>query len=66
MLIVNKGNTISKEQFVQKIWGYDTDIEYNSIEVYISFVRRKLNAIHSNVKINTIRSLGYALEVSNG
>lgn len=66
MLIVNKGNTISKEQFVQKIWGYDTNIEYNSIEVYISFVRRKLNAIHSNVKINTIRSLGYALEVSNG
>lgn len=66
MLIVNKGNTISKEQFVQKIWGYDTDIEYNSIEVYISFVRRKLNAIHSNIKINTIRSLGYALEVSNG
>ena len=66
MLIVNKGNTISKEQFVQKIWGYDTDIEYNSIEVYIAFVRRKLNAIHSNVKINTIRSLGYALEVSNG
>lgn len=66
MLIVNKGNTISKEQFVQKIWGYDTDIEYNSIEVYISFVRRKLNAIHSNVKINTIRSLGYVLEVSNG
>lgn len=66
MLIVNKGNTISKEQFVQKIWGYDTDIEYNSIEVYISFVRRKLNAIHSNVKINTIRGLGYALEVSNG
>lgn len=66
MLIVNKGNTISKEQFVQKIWGYDTDIEYNSIEVYISFVRRKLNAIHSNVKINTIRGLGYALEVYNG
>lgn len=66
MLIVNRGNTISKEQFVQKIWGYDTDIEYNSIEVYISFVRRKLNAIHSNVKINTIRGLGYALEVSNG
>lgn len=66
MLIVNKGNTISKEQFVQKIWGYDTDIEYNSIEVYISFVRRKLNAIHSNVKINTIRGLGYVLEVYNG
>lgn len=66
MLILNKGNIISKEQFVQKIWGYDTSIEYNSIEVYISFVRRKLNAIHSNVKISTVRSLGYTLEVSNG
>ncbi len=66
MLIVNKGNVLSKEQFIQKIWGYDTEIEYNSIEVYISFVRRKLNAIHSNIKINTVRSIGYALEVSNG
>lgn len=66
MLILNKGNILSKEQFIQKIWGYNTDIEYNSIEVYISFVRRKLNAIQSNVKINTVRGLGYVLEVSNG
>lgn len=66
MLILNKGNILSKEQFTQKIWGYNTDIEYNSIEVYISFVRRKLNAIQSNVKINTVRGLGYVLEVSNG
>lgn len=63
MLISNKGNILSKEQFIQKIWGYDADIEYNSIEVYMSFIRKKLNAIHSNVKINTVRSLGYILEV---
>lgn len=63
MLISNRGNILSKEQFIQKIWGYDTDIEYNSIEVYMSFIRKKLNAIHSNVKISTVRSLGYILEV---
>lgn len=63
MLILNKGNIISKEQFIQKIWGYDTDIEYNSIEVYISFVRKKLNAVNSNVKISTSRNIGYTLEI---
>ncbi len=63
MLILNKGNIISKEQFIQKIWGYDTDVEYNSIEVYISFVRKKLSAVNSNVKISTSRSIGYMLEI---
>lgn len=63
MLISNKGNILSKEQFIQKIWGYDTDVEYNSIEVYMSFLRKKLNAIHSNIKVTTVRSLGYILEV---
>ncbi len=63
MLMLNKGQLISKDHFISKIWGYDTDVEYNSIEVYISFLRKKLAAVHSSVKIVTSRGLGYALRV---
>lgn len=62
MLITNHGQIISKEQFVEKIWGYDFEGEYNSVEVYISFVRKKLAAIGSKVKIKAHRGVGYSLE----
>ena len=65
MLIINPNQIISKEQFVEKIWGYDFDGEYNSVEVYISFVRKKLTAIDSKVKIKAHRGVGYSLEVRN-
>lgn len=61
VLMRNPKIVISKEQFVEKIWGYDTDIEYNSIEVYISFLRRKLKDLGSKVNIQTIRGVGYTL-----
>ncbi len=61
LLILNHGGVLSKEQFIKKIWGYDTDVEYNSIEVYISFLRKKLEAIHSKLHIKTIRNFGYTL-----
>jgi len=63
MLIINPNQIISKEKFVEKIWGYDFDGEYNSVEVYISFVRKKLTAIGSKVKIKAHRGVGYSLEV---
>ena len=63
MLIANPNQIISKEHFVEKIWGYDFDGEYNSVEVYISFVRKKLKAIGSKVKIKAHRGVGYSLEV---
>ncbi|MGN1481189.1 response regulator transcription factor [Porcipelethomonas sp.] len=62
LLILNKGKVVAKEDLTVKIWGYNTDIEYNSIEVYISFLRKKLRAIDSDVCINTIRSLGYIIK----
>lgn len=62
LLILNKGKVVSKEKLTVKIWGYDTDIEYNSIEVYISFIRKKLNLIESSVYIDTIRGLGYIIK----
>lgn len=61
VLMRNPKIVISKEQFIEKIWGYDTDIEYNSIEVYISFLRRKLRDLGSTVNIKTIRGVGYTL-----
>lgn len=67
LLILNYGKVVSKENLVMKIWGYDTDIEYNSIEVYISFLRKKIKAIGSQIHISTARGLGYTIkEKKNG
>ena len=63
MLFRNSTQIIPKERFVEKIWGFDSETEYNSIEVYISFVRKKLAAIGSNVQIKAVRNVGYCLEV---
>ncbi len=62
LLILNRNMVLTKEQFVQKIWGYDTDIEYNSIEVYISFLRKKLEALGSELSIETMRGVGYTIK----
>ena len=53
---------VSKDDLITKLWGYDSDVEYNNIEVYISFLRKKLAYVESNVKITTIRRVGYRLE----
>ena len=55
-------NIVSKDDLITKLWGFDSDVEYNNIEVYISFLRKKLSFINSSVKITTIRRAGYKLE----
>ena len=62
-LINNTNQIISKEQIYDKIWGFDTDFESNNLEVYLSFVRKKLKIIDSDVTIKAIRGMGYKLEV---
>lgn len=62
MLISNSGQIVTKELFVKKVWGYDDDSEYNNVEVYISFLRKKLQMLHSKVIIKTRRSIGYCLD----
>lgn len=62
MLISNAGQIITKELFVKKVWGYDDDSEYNNVEVYISFLRKKLQMLHSDVQIKTRRGIGYCLD----
>ena len=64
-LMKNKDIVISKEQIYTKIWGLDNEIESNNLETYLSFIRKKIKIIGSNVSIKAIRGLGYKLEVSN-
>ena len=56
---------VSKDDLITKLWGFDAGIDHNNIEVYISFLRKKLSYIESNVKITTIRRVGYRLEQVN-
>lgn len=63
-LLNNPNKVISKEMMIEKIWGYDSDAEYNNVEVYISFLRKKLRHIHSGTSIKTVRGVGYRLEES--
>lgn len=64
LLLQNGQQVITKEQILLKVWGYDSAAEDNSVEVYISFLRRKLEHLHSRVRIKTRRSVGYCLEVA--
>lgn len=64
-LINNGSRIVSKEDMIEKIWGYDSDAEYNNVEVYISFLRKKLSYLGSSVNIKTIRGAGYSLGVND-
>ena len=61
LLMRNGNQVVTKEQMLVKVWGYDSQAEDNNVEVYISFLRRKLNHLHSTVKIKTLRMLGDCL-----
>ena len=58
----NGGQILSKEQLLLKAWGYESNAEDNNVEVYISFLRRKLELVRSNMRIRTVRLVGYCLE----
>lgn len=62
MLMKNPGQVISAEQFMGKIWGYESDIELSIVWVYISYLRKKLAALQSKACIKAVRNLGYLLE----
>lgn len=62
MLISNPHQILSKERIIEKIWGYESDVEYNNIEVYISFLRKKIAVLSAPVQIKTARGIGYSLE----
>lgn len=60
-LLRNQKAIISKEQIINKVWGMDSSAEHNHVEVYISFLRKKLKSIESEIQIKTIRGIGYSL-----
>lgn len=61
-LLLNKNQILSKESLIERVWGYESEAEYNSVEVYITFIRRKLKLIESSVNIKAVRGVGYKLE----
>lgn len=63
--INNKEQILSKEQIYDKVWGIENEIESNNLEVYLSFIRRKLKAIGTTVTIKAVRGLGYKIEDEN-
>lgn len=62
-MMCNPHQFISSERFMEKIWGYDSESEINVVWVYISYLRKKLTALHANVQIKAVRNVGYSLEV---
>lgn len=62
ILIKNKGRIAEKETLIERIWGYENESEYNNIEVYVSFLRKKLSFIGSEMKIKSTRGLGYSID----
>ena len=60
-LIANAGQILTREQFAVKIWGYESDAEYNNVEVYMSFARKKLNFVKARTEIKAVRGVGYEL-----
>ena len=61
-----KGSILSKEALLARVWGFDSEAVENNVEVYIGFLRKKLNSIGSNVTIAAVRRMGYRLEVQEG
>ena len=62
-LMKNQNQVLQKEQLYEKIWGLDNESESNNLEAYLSFIRKKIKIIGSNVQMKAIRGLGYKLEV---
>ncbi len=62
MLMSSNARVVSKRDLLTRVWGADADASENSVEAYISFLRKKLAHVRSKVQITTLRMLGYRLE----
>ena len=61
-LILSKGQVLSKSRITEKLWGFESEAEYNNVEVYMSFLRKKLKYLEADIGIRTLRGIGYILE----
>jgi DNA-binding response OmpR family regulator len=66
VFLANPNQVVSKDTLIAKVWGYDSSAEDNNVEAYISFLRKKLKFLHSQVKIVTLRQIGYKLALDEG
>ena len=66
LLMRSPRRLISTEQFMTRIWGYDSEAEINVVWVYISYLRKKLTALGANIQIKATRNMGYSLEEVEG
>ena len=64
-MIANQGQIMTREMLALKIWGYESEAEYNNVEVYMSFTRKKLSFIGSSAVIKAVRGIGYELRCEN-
>lgn len=64
-LIANSGRILTREQLAVKIWGIDSDAEYNNVEVYMSFTRKKLFFVEAKTEIKSVRGVGYELRCTD-
>ena len=62
MFLANPRQIFPSERIMEKIWGYDSESEINVVWVYISYLRKKLNALEANIQIKALRNVGYTLE----
>ena len=60
-MLINKNKVMERESLAMKIWNYDSEAEYNNVEVYISFTRKKLKFIGAKTQIKSVRGIGYEL-----
>jgi len=66
-VLINRSGMISnKDDIISKLWGFESEAEHNNVEVYVSFLRRKLSYLKSKVLIKAIRNMGYILEYKDG
>lgn len=61
--MLNRGQVLSREQLYTKVWGFESEAESNNLEAYLSFIRRKLEAVGSKTKIKAVRGVGYRMEI---
>lgn len=62
LLMRNRGQVLTKEQILDRVWGLDTAVELNNVEIYIHYLRKKLTVLDSPVRLETIRGVGYCLK----
>ncbi len=62
LLLRNRKQVITREQLLDKVWGLDSDIEINTIEVHLSYLRKKLNSLNCGISIEAVRGIGYCVK----